>query len=139
MSWKSVSSSTSRDLNTESSSDEQETEPDIDHEAPFEKCDSSRLVSISAQAHSSNEQQCTVKLFEFEENKTILLFSYVRIILLGSTCAFRLCGDNVDKTIKQRHMRLATRKLESIHYFHIYAVADRIDFSHLSKSVIPTQ
>ena len=36
-------------------------------------------------------------------------------------------------------MRLATRKLELIHYFHIYAVADRIDFSHLSKSVIPTQ
>lgn len=75
MSWKSVSSSTPCDLSTESSSDEQETESDIDHEAPSEKCDSSRLVSISAQAHSSNEQQGTVKLFEFEENETILLFS----------------------------------------------------------------
>lgn len=34
---------------------------------------------------------------------------------------------------------MATRKLESIHYFQSYAVADRVDFSHLSKSVIPTQ
>ena len=45
----------------------------------------------------------------------------------------------MDKTIKQRHMRVTTRKPESVHYFQSYAVADRIDFSHLSNSIIPTQ
>ena len=36
-------------------------------------------------------------------------------------------------------MRVETRKPESVHYFHSYAVADRINFSHLSNTVIPTQ
>ena len=45
----------------------------------------------------------------------------------------------MDKIIKQRYMRVAIRKPESIHYFQSYAVADRIDFGHLGKSVIPTQ
>ncbi len=35
-------------------------------------------------------------------------------------------------------MRVGTSKPESIHYFHSYAVADRIDFTTLSDQVIPT-
>ena len=51
----------------------------------------------------------------------------------------RLCGNSVDKTIKQQYMRVTIRKPESIHYFQSYAVANRINFGHLSNSVIPTQ
>ena len=47
---------------------------------------------------------------------------------------YRLCGDNIDKTVKQRYMRSDTTKSGSIHYFHSYAVASRIDFSHLSET-----
>ena len=53
------------------------------------------------------------------------------------TTLFRLCGDNIDKTVKRRYIRSDTRKTESIHYFHSYAVADRIDFSSLSDTVPP--
>ena len=49
---------------------------------------------------------------------------------------FRLCEDN---GVKQRHMRAGKANMDSIHYFHSYAVSDRIDFSHLSEEVIPTR
>ncbi len=35
-------------------------------------------------------------------------------------------------------MRAGVKKPDSIHYFHSYAVADRVDFSTLSDEVIPT-
>ena len=54
----------------ESLSDEQENVFDIDHEAPSEKFDSysQQNVSISVEAHSSNEQQGSVKIYDV--NKT---------------------------------------------------------------------
>ena len=44
---------------------------------------------------------------------------------------FKVVGDNVDKTIKPRHMR-EDRQTKSIHYFQIYAVKDRVDLSNRS-------
>lgn len=51
---------------------------------------------------------------------------------------FRICGDNIDKGVKQRYMRVDVKKPDSLHWFHAYAVSDRIDFSNLSEQVIPT-
>ena len=48
-----------------------------------------------------------------------------------------LCGDNIDKTVKKQYMRTDTYRTGSIHYFHSYAVADRIDFSDLSETILP--
>ena len=48
------------------------------------------------------------------------------------------CGDNIDKGMKQRYMRAGVNKPDSVHYFHSYAVADRVDFTSLSDKVIPT-
>ena len=45
-------------------------------------------------------------------------------------CGFRLVGDNIDKTIKPRDMRCDHQSTQ-LHYFHVYAVRDRIDFRHL--------
>ena len=50
---------------------------------------------------------------------------------------YRLCGDNIDKTVKQHSMRSDAYKTGSIHYFHSYAVADRIDFSSLPETTPP--
>lgn len=44
---------------------------------------------------------------------------------------FRLCGDNIDKRICRRHLR-SDRRNQSVHYFHAYAVENRIDVSELS-------
>ena len=46
---------------------------------------------------------------------------------------FKLVGDNIDKTIKPRDMQL-NKQATSLHYFNVYAVKDRIDFSHLSSN-----
>ena len=48
---------------------------------------------------------------------------------------FRLVGDNVDKNVKPRDMRLNSQTT-SLHFFHTYAVKDRICFSHLSTDPI---
>lgn len=45
----------------------------------------------------------------------------------------KLCGDNIDKTVRQRYMRSDRHGTSSLHYFHSYAIADRIDFSNLSE------
>ena len=44
---------------------------------------------------------------------------------------FKIVGDNIDLTVKPRYMR-QERQATSLHYFHSYAVKDRIDFSTLS-------
>ena len=44
---------------------------------------------------------------------------------------FKLVGDNLDKTIKSRDIRV-DHSPQSLHYFNVYAVLDRVDFSSLS-------
>ena len=48
---------------------------------------------------------------------------------------YRLCGDNIDKTIRSRYLRSDHRNI-SMHYFHSYAVQNRVDFSHLSDKIM---
>ena len=50
-----------------------------------------------------------------------------------------LCGDNWDKQLKQRYIRVGVKKVQSLNYFHSYAYSDRIDFSNFSSQVIPTR
>ena len=47
---------------------------------------------------------------------------------------FQLVGDNIDKTICRRHLRL-DRKNESVHYFYVYVVENCIDVSQLSDTM----
>ena len=47
---------------------------------------------------------------------------------------YRICGDNIDKTVRTRYMRSEYRN-SSMHYFHSYAVQNPIDFSHLSDTI----
>ena len=44
---------------------------------------------------------------------------------------FRLCGDNLDKNVDRHHLR-SDKRNQSLHYFHAYAVENRIDVSQLS-------
>ena len=43
----------------------------------------------------------------------------------------KLCGDNIDWTIRPRYIRSDQQTL-SVHYFHSYAIKDRVDISSLS-------
>ena len=49
---------------------------------------------------------------------------------------FKLCGDNIDKSVKRRYMR-CDKGNQSLHYFHFYAALDRIDLSGLSDEILP--
>lgn len=55
------------------------------------------------------------------------------ISLKSHSWTFKLVGDNIDKTIKPRHMTL-DNPTKSLHYFNVYAVNDRVDISHLSDT-----
>ena len=63
---------------------------------------------------------------------------YSSYALLGQVTLFHICGDNIDHTMKQQYMRVGKTRPDEIHYFHSYAVSDRIDFSGLSERVVPT-
>ena len=55
-----------------------------------------------------------------EENPSSLIFS------------FKLVGDNIDKDVKPRHMRL-NHQTTSLHYFNTFAVQDRISTFNLPE------
>ena len=46
----------------------------------------------------------------------------------SSWCGFKIIGDNIDKNVKPRYYR-NDKQVYSLHYYHSYAVKDRIDFS----------
>jgi L1 cell adhesion molecule like protein len=43
-------------------------------------------------------------------------------------CGFKVVGDNIDKNVKPRYMRL-DKRTQSLHYFNAYAIKDRVDCS----------
>ena len=47
---------------------------------------------------------------------------------------FKLVGDNLDKTVKPRYMRM-NRQNRSLNYFHAFAVKDKIDLPSFSSYV----
>ena len=49
---------------------------------------------------------------------------------------YKLVGDNIDKGVKARYMRADEHRGQSLHYFHSFAVQNRIDFSSYSD-VLP--
>ena len=46
-------------------------------------------------------------------------------------CGYRICGDNIDKMIRRRHLR-SDRENISLHYFHSFAAENRVNFSEFS-------
>ena len=49
---------------------------------------------------------------------------------------FKLVGDNIDKNVRASYQRIG-HTTQSLHYFHSYALLDRIDFSGLSDAPPP--
>ena len=52
--------------------------------------------------------------------------------------SFKIVGDNIDKNVKPRYLRSEGHQNRSLHYFHSYAVRERIDFSHLPDILPPS-
>ena len=54
----------------------------------------------------------------------------------GPLPTFTIVGDNIDKSIKPRYTRTSHGNRQ-LHYFHFFAVQDRVDLSHLSITAPP--
>ena len=54
---------------------------------------------------------------------------------IKSHTSMKLVGDNLDKEVVPREMRSDHQK-QSLHYFHTYAVKDRIDLSEVSDQKV---
>ena len=131
---------------------DQNNNPTID--SVYTKCPASTCVSS---CHTSNDESPE---FEFEENdmqwqltETIYVddaYCTANIncedmysIENSSVCnidesketaewnGFKLVGDNIDKNFKPRYMT-SDRQTKSLHFFHSYAVKDRINLSGIS-------
>ena len=74
------------------------------------------MSSESSDACSSNSS------FSYESPSEIIPFTY------------KLVGDNIDKNVRPREMHSDVQN-RSLHYFHSYAVRDRVDMSQFSNDI----
>ncbi len=51
--------------------------------------------------------------------------------------SFKIVGDNVDKNVRPRYIR-SDERVKSLHYYHCFAVLDRIDVGHLMGEMSPS-
>ncbi len=98
-----------------STSSESETEDDESADIPHVKI-SKRLTSAS---HTSQDQALSKK-HNSEE--------------IERSQSFKIVGDNVDKNVTPRYLRI-NHRVKSLHYYHSFAVQDRIDVSNLSDEI----
>ena len=120
----------------ESSSSESDLDiSDVDSELSDDEC-----VLLSSDEGSDSDSSMDLELattLQANESMNTDGYSLKMVDTAGSVCiyTFKLCGDNVDKTVKVRFMRFDKGNI-SLHYFHSYAVLDRIDLSGLSDSYV---
>ena len=89
------------------------------------------LSLISHQTSSDNPAP-----MQLDEASSIPVLQPITFTSAGpSTWAgFKIVGDNIDKNVQPRFMRIDSRT-RSLHYFHCYAVQDRVDSSSFSDSL----
>ena len=94
--------------------------------------DSLSMQTPSPTKDSSSDQHCLANATSLKlDCPQPLLEGYV----YGLMCfAFKLVGDNIDKTIKPRDMCVESLP-QFLHYFNVYAVLDRVDFRSLSADM----
>lgn len=58
-------------------------------------------------------------------------------VTTGGVLGYKLVGDNLDVTVNARYMRSEGHQNHSLHFFHSFAVLDRVNFGGLSNH-LPT-
>ena len=130
------------DFESDQITEEESEEVESDSHMEFEG--SNKIERRSAEEISECIDNKTAEgSVETSENieKTNVDTSHVQVAVgeeeLVEPMSFKLCGDNLDKTVKRRYMRSDEGNL-SLHYFHSYAVLDRIHTILFSDSLSPT-
>ena len=73
-----------------------------------------------------------MKILSGDYNSQVLEWKDAHQTEVQAQAQYILVGDNVDKNIAPRDMRV-DNQVKSLHYFHSYATYDRVDSSHLSS------
>lgn len=110
---------------TESSQTEAESSDDgEDPLLPFVDDSSESSTSSLASSESTASQESTTTSAQYQNRHKLL--------------TYKLVGDNIDKEVRPRQMR-SDHQTRSLHYFHTYAVRDRIDLSGISDQAPSVQ
>ena len=104
-----------------------ECDDEIDHENIWEAeiCDSDAEICDTENHPTDYTELCSSETTEVTDTESTVVSTWT---------GFKLVGDNIDKNLRPSFQRLNKQTI-SLHYFHTYAVADRIDFSTLSDVV----
>ena len=91
----------------------------------------------TAEESSSSITTPTFSDLPYTETSSVHIDVFLGPVEAERVGTFKLVGDNIDKLIHPRHMRLDNQN-QSIHYFHAYGVHDRIDLSNFNdKTRVP--
>lgn len=118
---------------THHSSDGQQSEPESSSEEQLSKDSSPTLIASSPTPVPSDvtfrATSSSVNIDDFLGPETRPQSPVLK--------TYKLVGDNIDKNVQPRIMR-SDHQSRSLHYFHTYAVRDRVDLSSFSdQSQIP--
>eukprot|EP00731_Ephydatia_muelleri_P025731 Em0017g814a len=91
---------------------------------------SSSFCDSTSPCGSSTSDEDTAPLAAAEQNSPQ---DGSPVLDCGEWNGFKLIGDNIDKNIKPRDMRI-NNQTKSLHYFHAFAVKDRINFSDITNN-----
>ena len=108
-----------------------------------DECDPSKIVADSDEtleytsSDSSTTDSCNESPLSDVETTSSTLgatkpqASLTMCMALNPSLPFKLVGDNLDKNIRPRYQHFNVYITKSLHYFHSYAVRDRISFQNL--------
>lgn len=116
--------------------DEIEGEEDNVSDPEQEESSAWRMIhdSEAVEERGEREESMTAESQEKETEEAV----EEPIVAIGSGWfGFKLVGDNVDRGTKATFQRAETHQNASFHYFHSYAVKDRIDLSMCSDVPSP--
>ena len=107
------------------------------HDYESEVCDDDVIRLIDGLSESNAEEVLSIETptnvdsIMHQDCSTDREASEPQVLSEKSWTGFKLIGDNIDKNIHGSFQRL-NFTTKSLHYFHSYAVLDRVDFSALS-------
>ena len=107
---------------------------DISLHSPDSADSSSRVLDVSMLTSPSNES--TLSTVNPDTHPDTYTDTHSGVVPQSVNAGFKIVFDNIDKTIKPRHMTLNSQTT-SLHYVQAMAVKDRIDYSFLSDKIDP--
>ena len=117
----------------------EDSQPSPDEQQILSASDTDNLTaSSSSPLHTQCESESLSSTSPFSSVETLsdtsLQEETIHLHEHPTLTMYKIVGDNIDKNVQTREMR-HDHQTRSLHYFHSYAVADRVDLSAFSNDV----